>query len=289
MTDRRSVLISGASTGSGLAVAHRFAGAGWDVWAGVRSDEDAEKVSSTHNIRAVHLDVTDSASVSAVVAELQTERGDLGLDVLVNNAGIVHAGPLEYIEIEEWYQQFEVNFFGVVRLTREALPALRCAVDPRIIMVGSINSRLGVPLLGPYVSSKHALAGLCASLRRELAPSGPLVTLIEPGAVRTEIWPKAADTAARLESELPREALERYRDPIEAHKVHLRGGDHGGVDPDHVAAVIENIVTSPHPPARRLVGRDAQIGGALGRLVPDKVMEALGRVVQRRALREADA
>ncbi len=287
MTGDRAVLISGASTGIGLAAAQRFAQSGWDVWAGVRSDGDAERVGATDaNIRPVHLDVTDESSVDAVVTELRRERGDLGLDVLVNNAGTAHGGPLEFIAQEEWHEQFEVNFFGVVRLTREALPLMRSAVDPRIIVIGSISSRLGVPLLGPYVSSKHAVAGLCASLRRELAPSGPLVTLIEPGAVRTEIWPKAVETAARLEADLPAEAIERYGDYIEAQKVHLRGGHHEGVPADHVARVIESIVESAHPPARRLVGRDAQIGGALGRIVPDRVMEALGRAIHRRALRQ---
>lgn len=285
MTVQKSILISGASTGIGEATARRFADLGWDVWAGVRDPDAAARLGRVPGVRAVDLDVTDDVSVAAAIHTVEVARGDAGVDVLVNNAGVVLGGPLEFIELDDWYRQLEVNFFGVVRLTKAAMPLLRHAVDPRIIMVGSINSRLGVPLLGPYVASKHALAGLAASLRRELEPGGPLVTLLEPGAVKTQIWPKAVTTAADLEVNLPREALDRYGEYITAQKVHLNDGEHAGLDAAEVAAVIEATVGSRRPRARMLVGRDAQAGGCLARLLPDRAMEALGRVVHRRALR----
>ena len=81
------------------------------------------------------------------------------LDVLVANAGIVKAGPIEFASIEDWREQFETNVFGVVRLLRASMPLMRRASDPRIIIIGSINSRIGMPLLGPYAASKHALSG----------------------------------------------------------------------------------------------------------------------------------
>ncbi|MDG2112738.1 MAG: SDR family NAD(P)-dependent oxidoreductase [Actinomycetota bacterium] len=285
MSSQKCILISGASTGIGEATALRFAGLGWDVWAGVRNADAAARLGQSSGIRPIDLDVTDDGSVAAAVATIAEARGDLGLDVLVNNAGVALGGPLEYIELDDWYRQFEVNFFGVVRLTKSALPLLRRAVDPRIIMVGSINSRLGAPLLGPYAASKHALAGLATSLRRELEPAGPLVTLLEPGAVKTEIWPKAVETARELESSLPAEALERYGDYIAAQHVYLNDGEHAGIDSAEVAGIIEDTVAARRPRARRLVGRDAQLGGSLARLLPDRVMEALGRLLHRRALR----
>ena len=282
----RSILVSGASSGIGEATVRRFASAGWRVFAGVRSDADAARLREVDGVRAVRLEVTQDASVEAAIAEVAAETGDRGLDVLVNNAGIVRAGPVEYLGLDEWYSQFEVNLFGVVRLTKAAFPLLRLAVDPRIVMVGSINSRVGAPLVGPYAASKHAMAGLVASMRRELGPGAPIVTLLEPGAVKTAIWPKAVATADRLEAELPSEALVRYRDHIDAQRVHLAGGDHAGIDPDAVAQVIEAQVGTARPPARKLIGRDARLGGALDRFVPSRWFEALASAVHRRALRQ---
>lgn len=288
MSARRSALISGASTGIGEATARRLAGSGWRVFAGVRQADDAARFESDAGIEPVMLDVTSDELVGTAVSVVEATVGDAGLDLLVNNAGVAVGGPVECLDLDEWYRQFEVNFFGVVRLTRAALPLLRHAVDPRIVMIGSINSRIGAPLLGPYVASKHALAGLVASMRREFDRGGPIVTLLEPGAVKTEIWPKGVETADRLVSSLPPEALERYGDHIVAQRVNLQGGDKAGIDPDDVAAIIEQSVHQPRPPARRLVGRDAKAGGVLARVLPGRWFEALMSRLQRRALERGD-
>lgn len=258
------------------------------MFAGVRQADDAARFESDAGIEPVMLDVTSDELVGTAVSVVEATVGDAGLDLLVNNAGVAVGGPVECLDLDEWYRQFEVNFFGVVRLTRAALPLLRHAVDPRIVMIGSINSRIGAPLLGPYVASKHALAGLVASMRREFDRGGPIVTLLEPGAVKTEIWPKGVETADRLVSSLPPEALERYGDHIVAQRVNLQGGDKAGIDPDDVAAIIEQSVHQPRPPARRLVGRDAKAGGVLARVLPGRWFEALMSRLQRRALERGD-
>ena len=288
MSGSRSILISGASTGIGEATAHHFASAGWNVFAGVRTASDGDRLGVGGQVAPVLLDVTSDASVATAMELVAEHTGDRGLDVLVNNAGVARGGPLEYLELQEWYDQFEVNLFGVVRLTRAAMPLLRQAVDPRIVMIGSINSRLGAPLLGPYAASKHAMAGLVSSLRAELGEHGPIVTMLEPGAVKTEIWPKAVTTAARLEATLPDEALDRYGHLIAAQKVHLREGQHDGIEPAQVAQIIERSVIARRPSARRLVGRDALAGGTLARVLPGRAMEAVLRLVQRRTVRVSE-
>ncbi len=275
MSRPRAALVSGASTGIGAATAQRLTAAGWAVWAGVRDDAAVERLGSLEGVRPVYLDVTDQDSVLTAMAEVRACRGDDGLDLLVNNAGIVRGGPLEFLDMAEWEHQFDVNFFGTVRLTRAALPLLRRAVDPRIILVGSIAGRIAGPLVGPYAASKHALAGLAGSLRRELGRGGPHVTLLEPGAVVTPLWGKAAMTAAQIDAQLPADGRALYGGLVDRQRRLLGDGDHRGIEADRVARVIESCADRRYPPARRLVGLDARIGGLAARFLPESVLDAV--------------
>jgi len=271
---RRTALVTGASTGIGRATAEHLASQGWQVIATVRNTEDASEVAGPL-IRPLLLDVAADLPFDGVIGEVDAMVGDSGLDLLVNNAAVVAGGPVEYLDLAEWRSIFEVNFFGVIGLTRALFPLLRKASDPRIVMVGSINCRIGVALLGPYVASKHALAGAVVCMRRELAGTGPMVTLIEPGAVKTPLWTKAVDAATRAESVLPEEGRRRYRRFIAAQRTWLGDGDHRGVDPHKIAALIERIAEVDRPRARYLVGWDARVAGGLDRVLPDRAMEWL--------------
>ena len=119
---------------------------------------------------SLQIEVTDEHSVKTAFDEVLASRGSSGLDLLVVNAGIVIGGPLEYVSQSAWKQQLDVNVVGAALSIRYALPLLEMCNSSRIIVVGSINSRIGLPLLSPYAASKHALVGLLSSLRQELGP-----------------------------------------------------------------------------------------------------------------------
>ena len=175
-------LISGASTGIGRATALQLAGHGFHVLAGVRSQAAGEALASAASgpgrVLPILLDVTDQASIAAATARAEEEAGAAGLRVVMNNAGIVVPGPVEFVTAAEWRQQFDVNFFGMIELTRATLPLLRRgaathgAFVPRLLFISSIGGRVSQPVLAPYTTSKFATTALGDALRLELRRQG---------------------------------------------------------------------------------------------------------------------
>ena len=160
--------VTGASTGIGYAVVEQLSASGWQL----RTRSDNEEKFGILSVRSLQIEVTDEHSVKTAFDEVLASRGSSGLDLLVVNAGIVIGGPLEYVSQSAWKQQLDVNVVGAALSIRYALPLLEMCNSSRIIVVGSINSRIGLPLLSPYAANKHALVGLLSSLRQELGPPG---------------------------------------------------------------------------------------------------------------------
>jgi len=273
----RSAVVTGASTGIGYATVQRLAAAGWHVWGGVRSQSDSFHIEQVAGASSLRIDVTDDDQIETAFGEVADRRGCLGLDLLVVNAGVVVGGPLEYVTPADWRRQFDVNVVGVASSIRCALPMLRLANDPRIIVVGSINSRVGVPLLSPYAASKHALVGLSSSLRRELGPTGPRITMIEPGAVRTPLWTKAREASIQIDRDLPAAGRREYGNFVEKAVENLTRASNSGLSPDRVAVVIEKCVARRNPPLRRLVGVDARFAAVLNFILSEKMFDRLIR------------
>jgi NAD(P)-dependent dehydrogenase (short-subunit alcohol dehydrogenase family) len=269
----KAVLVTGASTGIGEASAQSLAAGGRTVFAGVRKEADAERLRGP-NLTPVLLDVTDEAQVEAVAAQITDEVGDAGLAGVVNNAGVAYGGPLEYLALDEWRTQLEVNVVGQVAVTRAVLPLIRRGRG-RIVFVGSISGRLGTVLMGPYAASKFAIEGLAESLRHELSPWHIAVAVVEPGAVRTAIWEKGRKKAAEVEASLPPEAHERYAAAMRSVLDGIEKSDKDGVDAGKVAEAIEHALFAKRPRHRYLVGPDAKVAGALSRLLPDKAKHAV--------------
>jgi NAD(P)-dependent dehydrogenase (short-subunit alcohol dehydrogenase family) len=274
----KSVLITGASTGIGEAIALRLASKGWRVFAGVRRDDDGERLrkESGGTIEPVIIDVTKADQIAAAV-----EQAGNSLDALVNNAGIGVGGPVEFLSIDEWRHQLEVNFVGQIAVTQACLPLMRAARDARIVFMGSIGGRVAQPMMGPYTASKHALEALAETLRHELRPFGIKTVLIEPGAIATPIWGKANESAAQLERDLPPAALEHYGDQVEGVKKGLAQTAKRATSPEKVADVVEHALTTSRPRARYLVGTDAKVMGSLLRVLPDSTRDALIRLAGR--------
>jgi NAD(P)-dependent dehydrogenase (short-subunit alcohol dehydrogenase family) len=263
----RAVLVTGASSGIGLATALRLARAGWRVLGGVRSEEDAVAL-RVQGVEPVELDVTHPAQIAAA-AEVAGEE----LHGLVDNAGIAIAAPLELVPLEELRRQLEVNVVGQVAVLQALLPALRRARG-RVVLMGSIGGRSALPFLGPYAASKHALEALADVLRVELAPWGIPVSIVEPASVRTAIWMKGTTQADAMRDEVASETSALYAERIERFKaVALKRGP--GIDPDVVARAVEHALTAKRPKPRYLVGRDAHLRAWVERLptrVRDRVL-----------------
>jgi len=273
-----TALITGTSTGIGEACTARLAALGWTVYAGVRREPDGERLTATHagDIRPVILDVTNGAHIARVVDELAMTVGDAGIQGLVNNAGVGVGGPVEYLPEDAWRFVFEANFFGIVNLTRAALPLLRRGRG-RVVHIGSIGGRIASPGVAPYSASKHALEALAEASRIEFALSGsPVrVAIVEPGAVVTPIWDKADDSVSALEHLFDERDHAEYGWIIYKARGFVDEGRRNGVPPSQVAAAVEHALTAPRPKPRYLVGPDAKLGGHLISRLPDRAREAL--------------
>jgi NAD(P)-dependent dehydrogenase (short-subunit alcohol dehydrogenase family) len=271
------VLISGSSTGIGRACAIYLAEKGYSVIAGVRRREDGQKLEASAKLRSILLDVADAASIATAAQEVKQIVGEAGLVGIVNNAGMAVGGPVEFVSIEDWRRQFEVNVFGHIAVTQAMLPLIRKHVAGtgvgRVIFIGSIAGRVTLPIMGPYSSSKHAIAAVSAALRMELGEEGIDVCLIEPGAIQSEIWRKGGELAASIEPDSP--ARQRYGGRIDALMRISHKSAEGAIGADHVARLVLRCLSSRRPPARKVVGRDAKMGAILRRALPERWMDRI--------------
>lgn len=274
----RSILVTGASTGIGEACALHLDRAGHTVYAGVRKQADADRLAQqgSGRLRPLILDVTDEAQIEAAAKTIEDEAGALA--GLVNNAGIARGGPLEYLPLDEWREQFEVNVIGQIAVTKAVLALLR-RDRGRVVFIGSIGGRVATPLMGPYNASKFAIEAIGESLRHELAPWDLHVSVVEPGAIKTAIWDKGRQTADRLDEELPAEALELYGDHIRAIRDGIEMQDRQGIGPEAVAKAVDHALFSRRPKTRYAVGKDAKAQTVMVRILPDKLREAIVRKV----------
>ena len=267
-----AVVVSGASTGIGLATAQLLAQRGYVVFAGIRSDADAARLEALHsNITAVALDITNLEQIEAAARTVR-ERA-VPLRGLVNNAGIAVAGPLEFLPLERLRTQLEVNVIAQLALTQAMLPLLR-ETSGRVVFIGSISGRLPLPFVAPYAASKFALRALAGGLRMELRSAGIAVSLIEPGGVRTPIWKKGRDAREEMAGQLPPQAVALYGRAIEAMVEQTRNEEKNGMDAEVVAGVILRALTARKPRTRYLVGVQARAQSVIARL-PDGLQENL--------------
>ncbi len=192
---QETVLITGASSGIGLATARTFAERGWTVAATMRKPETSELAGALHDrIKTFRLDVTDARSVASAVAEI---RGAFGrIDALVNNAGYGLIGLFEEMGEEQVRRQIDTNILGVMNVTRAVLPVMRQQKAGRIINVASVAGRLSLPLYTLYCTSKWAVEGFSEALAFEVAQHGIQVKIIEPGAIKSEFFGRSLDVPA---------------------------------------------------------------------------------------------
>jgi|HubBroStandDraft_6_1064221.scaffolds.fasta_scaffold32667_3 NAD(P)-dependent dehydrogenase (short-subunit alcohol dehydrogenase family) len=266
---QKVVLITGATSGIGQACANHLSGRGWRVF-GTRRGSSSASANGTP-FEMITMDVDNDASVQAGVETLLSKVGRL--DAVVNNAGFSLMGPIEHTSTEEAKAQMETNFFGVLRVCRATLPALRQQGGGHIVNVSSLAAVVGLPFSGLYSASKFALEGLSESLRHETRPFGVRVVLVEPGDFRTPITAKRRTTQASA-------ANDTYRSAFEQFKLKQDQDEAQAPDPLAVAQLIEAILRNPRPRMRYSVGMMGQrIVVPLKRFLPQALFEWLFRRV----------
>lgn len=275
MTDTRPpvVLVTGASTGIGEACARALCAAGARVLAGVRREADGARLRAAlgDGVTPVTLDVTDPAHVASAAA-LVEEIADGGLNAVVNNAGIVVAGPLEYLPIGEIRRQLEVNVTAQVAVTQALLPALRRARG-RVVFMGSSSGRLAAPFVGPYAASKFALEAIADAWRVELREAGVGVSIVEPGAVRTPIWEKSRAEAEALNEAMPTACQAHYGAALDRVRAHVDDTPRRAIPAERVAEAVVHAALSPRPRTRYLVGLDAKVQARVLAALPDRIRD----------------
>lgn len=198
MTANRSVVVTGASTGIGWGTVKVLVARGFEVFGSVRKQADADRLLKEFSsaFTPLLMDVTDHAAIARAAEQVGASLGQQRLAGLVNNAGIAVPGPLLHLPLEEYRRQLEVNLIAPLAVIQAFAPLLgtdraREGTPGRIVNISSVAGKVGLPFLGAYVASKHALEGMSESLRRELMLYGIDVIVIGPGAVATAIWDKA--------------------------------------------------------------------------------------------------
>jgi NAD(P)-dependent dehydrogenase (short-subunit alcohol dehydrogenase family) len=251
----KAAVVTGSSSGIGYETSLALAREGFLTYATMRNLEKGSSIKSDSDkenlpLKIMQLDVTDDASVSQAVQSIISDSGRI--DVLVNNAGYGLVGAFEDLSLDEIKQQYETNFFGVVRVTQAVIPIMRKQKSGRIINISSGAGRFGYPGGSAYVSTKFAMEGLSESLSYELDPFGIKVILVEPGVIRTNFGNVTV-------------VAKKSQDPVSAYLSMTRKMNEvlgqlmqNGSPPSLVANVVLQAAKSDNPNLRYLAGKDVE-------------------------------
>ena len=265
---KRSILLTGASTGIGAHCARALTEEGWRVFATARKPADLEKLRG-EGMEAVYLDYREPESIAAAV-ETVLATTDGRLDALFNNGAHAQPGAVEDIPVAALREQFEANLFGWHDLTRRIVPVMRAQGHGRIVHCSSILGLVPARWRGPYVASKHALEGLMLCLRLELEGSGIEVSLIEPGPIESQF---AANALTHFERNVDIEGSV-HRDHYQAELARMRQGgirSRFKLTPAAVHDVLRHALEHPRPRPHYVVTTPARLGVLLKRLLPSRL------------------
>ena len=248
-------LVTGCSSGIGLETAISLAREGHFTYATMRNmkkSEDLDKIVHDEDlpIKILELDVDDEESVDNTIAKIMEEKGRI--DTLVNNAGWGMWGTVEDVSIEEFKQQFETNFFSIIRMIQKVAPLMRKQKSGNIVNVSSVAGRIGFPVSPAYISSKFALEGLSECLRFELGPFGINVIIIEPGVIKTNFFDSMKmakkSNSDSVYNEITSKVVSGVKMMAEM-----------GTESKEVANTIIKSINAENPLPRYIVGNDAMM------------------------------
>lgn len=270
----KAIVITGVSTGIGYDLAKGFAQRGYQVFGSVRRLQDAGELMDEFpdNFLPLIFDVTDYDAIEKAAKEVKKLLKGEPLVGLINNSGIAVSGPVQELSIDDIKRQFEVNLFGLIKVTQSFLPLLGAAegfdkIPGRIINISSAAGQIGFPFLGPYCASKHAVEGLSESLRRELLHFGIKVIIIGPTAIKTAIWKKEG-------VELP----DRFRGGIFGKQVanflyvFSKSGERG-MPANDFAQIVIAIFEKKNPKVRYAISANKLKEWLMPRYMPSKLVD----------------
>ena len=272
----KKVVITGVSTGIGYSSAKILCDSGYRVFGSVRKQEDVEKITSEFGANFIPLifDVTDSKGIqeNAQIVKRELIPGE-ALAGLVNNAGVAMGGPINLIDTDVFRKQFEVNFFGLIEVTKTFLPMLGAVKNSmqqgKIINISSISGRRAHPFVAPYTASKFAVEAFSDALRREMLLYGVDVILIEPGPIKTAIWDKVPDLDDNEFTGTDYEhSLRKF------YKMFIEMGKKG-FDADIIGNRVKEILQDPSPKTRHVITPNRFINFTLPGILPDRMFDKL--------------
>jgi short-subunit dehydrogenase len=261
-----TVLITGASSGIGEETAKKLLEQGYTVYVAARRLEKMRGLEEL-GAHAIEMDITREEDIVAAVDRITAEQG--GIDILINNAGFGMYGAMEDTTLDDARYQFEVNLFGLARLTQLALPYMREQGAGKIVNISSMGGKIYTPLGSWYHATKHALEGWSDCLRLELAPFGIDVIIIEPGAIQTEfgdvmVGPLLERSGSSAYADLARRVADATRNSYE---------DGKASPPSLIASVISKSLKSGRPRTRYATGKYARPVMALRRWFGDRIYD----------------
>lgn len=273
---KQHVAITGANSGVGRACTQLLSQNGYSVLACVREKAHGLELERQipGDIHAVIMDLRDQDSIKHAAMAAADIVGENGLNALVNSAANLYCGPLEYFPREQWFEQYDVNVFGTMALTREMLPLVRLG-GGRIINIGGVGGGIALPFYGAIASSKIALEALNDCLRRELHPFGIHVIIIEPGGIDTPANDKMRYNATSFLHAMEPLGQARYGRSMErftrwADAMHKRS-----LRPEQVARVVFKALRAGRPKTRYRIGWDSRAVGLLSRFLPDRFLDRI--------------
>jgi NAD(P)-dependent dehydrogenase (short-subunit alcohol dehydrogenase family) len=271
--NRGAVLITGAAGGLGVATVRQLDALGFQVFAGVRKVVDGERLQReiSSRIIPVLLDVTDPDSIAQAAQMVMNVVGSAGLAGLVNNAGLIVEGPIELTPITEIRKEFEVCVLGPVAVTQAFLPLLRRS-QGRIVNVGALSGLVTLPYYGIISAAKTALESFTDALRGELLPWGISISIVEPGALQTEIFDKSGASAQQTRQQFSAQQQQLYASGLAALGKAIASQHRD--NPNIAVAAIMHALTSRRPKTRYPVGQMAGLLGFL-RMLPDRLRDTL--------------
>jgi NAD(P)-dependent dehydrogenase (short-subunit alcohol dehydrogenase family) len=269
----KAVVVTGVSSGIGLAVAHVLAARGFHIFGSVRTSGDAERLSrELKSFTPLIFDVTDEDAVKAAARTVRAALSGRKLTGLVNNAGIAVPGPVMHQPSSDYRKQIEVNLIGAYTVSQAFAPLLGAdrsleGASGRIVNITSLGGKIGAPLLAGYCSAKHGLEGLSECMRRELIGYGIDVVIVGPGAVKTPIWDKAhhAEEAYRNTD---------YAAPMKALEELMTRASETGLPPERVGEVVHKALTARRPAVRYALAPDFIFDWIVPRLLPRRWVDA---------------
>lgn len=267
------ILITGVSTGIGYRTTKFFLEKGYFVFGSVRKKVDADRLKNDFgsHFHPLIFDVCDQEAIDRSVLEVEEILKGKGLACLLNNAGMAVSGPLQHLSVEELHRQFDVNVYGVLRITQAFLPLLGAQIPAKyppgkIVNISSVSGFVTAPFLGAYAMSKYALESMSDALRRELSIYDIDVVILEPGAVESEIWEKTKSLD-------PKYLDTDYGPILKDWEKLVSNSEKNAVPPIQVAEKVYEALTKKKPAIRSIIAKKKMVMRLVKYVLTDRFLD----------------